>query len=254
MLKFLSLTLALLALGTGLVVAQVIHYQQNFDNLKEGPLDGQDGWAVGPPANMASPIITSDVNHGGPVGKSVEVNANQEVIRDFVPKIKSGVHFFSIWFRFENPGVGNNTLHIYIGDTVREWSAGPVIRIGGQSGGAPDEVGVHDGGDRKQIGKVRKGEWQHILEIIDVDAQTYDVYLDGQLGADDFSWRNPGNHKALGWLMIGFDGGQDLIGYYDDIVFGEGDKSVADDVLRRIAPVEAEGKLATVWGRLKTPY
>jgi hypothetical protein len=220
---------------------QVIHYEQNFDNFKEGDADKQDGWAVGEPANQPSTKITSKVKHG-PTGKSMEVSANQEVIRNFDPIIKKGVHFLSIWFRFENPGVGDNTMHIYMGEVVREWPAGPVIRIGAQSGD-PNKVGVHDGDTVKPVGNIKKGEWQHLFEVIDIDKQKYTVFLDDVEVAKNFSWRNPANHRGLGWLMLGFDAGAGLIGYYDDIVFGEGDKL--------LLAVEATGKLATTWGRMK---
>jgi len=237
----LLMTIFVLCVGSVATWGQVIHYEQNFDNLKDGDADKQDDWAVGAPANQPSTKITSKVKHG-PVGKSMEVNANQEVIRNFDPKIEKGTHFLSIWFRFENPGVGNNTLHIYMGEEVREWSAGPVLRIGAQSGD-PNQVGVHDGNTVKPVGDIKKGQWQHILAVINVDKQTYTVSLDDEVVAKNFSWRNPANHSALGWLMLGFDGGVGLIGYYDDIVFGEGDELPK--------AVEAVGKLATTWGAMK---
>ena len=235
------MVLSLLSLYSGAALGQAIHYEQNFDGLKEGDADGQDGWAVGAPANQQSTIITSDVKHGA-AGKSMEVSAHQEVIRDFDPMISGGTHFLSIWFRMENPGVGDNTLHIYMGEKIREWSAGPVIRIGAQSGD-PNKVGVHDGNTVMPLGDIRKGEWQHIVSVIDVSGQTYSVYLDDELIAENFAWRNPGNHTALGWLMLGFDNGSGLIGYYDDLIFGEGDTVPMS--------VEANGKLATAWGNLK---
>ncbi|GIX07647.1 MAG: hypothetical protein KatS3mg115_2050 [Candidatus Poribacteria bacterium] len=222
--------------------SQSIHYEQNFDGLNEGELAGQDGWEIGPPANMPSPIVTPQVKRG-PTGKSLEISASQEAIRTFDPKITAGVHFLSIWFRFENPGVGDNTLHVYMGDEVREWQAGPVIRIGAQSGD-PFKVGVHDGNTVVPLGEIRQGEWQHLLEVIDVDNLRYSVYLDDELIAEDFSWRNPANHQALGWLMLGFDLGSGLIGYFDDVVFGEGDSPPA-------LSIQPEGKLATTWGELK---
>jgi hypothetical protein len=237
-----SLIVVVLCLCSITALGQVIHYEQNFDGLKEGDLAGQDGWETGPPANQASTQVTSAVKHG-PTGKSMEVNANQEVIRNFDPIIKKGIHFLSIWFRFENPGVADNTLHIYMGEVIREWRAGPVIRIGAQSTD-PNKVGVHDGNTVKPVGDIKKGEWQHIFEVIDVDKQTYTVYLDDEVIAENFSWRNPANHHGLGWLMLGFDLGSGLIGYFDDIVFGEGDKLPS-------LSVEPGEKLATTWAHLK---
>ncbi len=223
-------------------LAQNIHYEQNFDGLKDGDMDGQDEWAIGAPAGgEGSPVITGGEKHG-PAGKSVEVSNNQEVVRNFDPKISSGVHFLSIWFRFENPGVGNNTLHVYMGDVVREWQAGPVLRIGAQSGD-PFQVGAHNGNDVTPIAPITKGEWQHIFQVMDVDNATYSVWVDDVLAASDFAWRNPANHKALGWLMLGFDGGDGLIGYYDDVVFGEGDQ-----LPRAVSP---GSKLATAWAAMK---
>ena len=241
-LSLLLTTTLLLCLCSAGVMGQAIHYQQNFDNLKEGDADKQDGWAVGAPANQPSTKITSKVKHGL-AGKSMEVSANQEVIRDFNPIIKKGTHFLSIWFRFENPG-GDNTLHIYMGEVIREWQAGPVLRIGAQSGD-PNKVGVHDGNTVKPVGDIKKGEWQHLFEVMNVDKQTYTVFLDDKVVAKDFSWRNPANHHGLGWLMLGYDVGAGLIGYYDDIVFGEGDQLPK--------AVEATGKLATRWGQMKNP-
>jgi len=240
--RLITLSAVLLCLCFTAASGQVIHYAQDFDNLKEGDLAGQDGWETGPPANQPSTKVTSAVKHGA-TGKSMEVSANQEVIRTFDPIIKKGIHFLSIWFRFENPGVSDNTLHIYMGEEIREWRAGPVIRIGAQSGD-PNKVGVHDGNTVKPVGDIKKGQWQHIFEVINVDKQTYTVYLDDEVIAKDFSWRNPANHHGLGWLMLGFDHGSGLIGYYDDIVFGEGDKLPS-------LTVEPADKLTTTWARLK---
>jgi len=76
-----------------------------------------------------------------------------------------------------------------------------------------------------------------------VDNQTVDVYVDDELVAEDFGWRNPTNHKGLGWLMLGFDRGIATIGYYDDIMFGEG-----NEIIQAVAPRD---KLTTTWGNLK---
>ncbi len=239
-----TVVVGVLAIGFAVsaAVAVEIHYEENFDGLDAGDADGQGGWAVGAPANQASTIITADENREGP-GKAMEVSANQEVIREFDPHISSGVHFLSVWLKFANVDA-SNTLHIYMGDEVREWNAGPVIRIGSQSGGGFDQVGVHDGGAAQPVAPILEGEWQHIFEVMDVDNHTYDVYVDDELVADGFAWRNPATHKSLGWLMLGFDGGVDLIGYYDDIVFGEGDELPLS--------VDAGHKLATTWADVKS--
>ena len=48
------MTIFVLCVGSVAVWGQVIHYEQNFDNLKDGDADKQDDWAVGAPANQPS--------------------------------------------------------------------------------------------------------------------------------------------------------------------------------------------------------
>jgi len=223
---------------------QVIHYQQNFDGLAEGDADGQGGWAVGDPANKPSTTITSDV-YNGRSGKSMKVDPEQVVILDFDPIVRSGVHFLSLWFRYELRDVADDKLFIYMGEEIKEWAGGPICYIGG--GSDPNKVTVYNGNTATPVGDdIKVGEWQHFLEIIDIDSQTCSVYIDDVLVAEDFAWRNPGNHHGLGWLMFGFDRGTGTVGYYDDVVFGEGDVPI-------IIPssVSSEDKLATTWGCLK---
>ena len=227
------------------VQGAVIHYEQNFDGLKDGDAEGQDGWAMGPPADdETATTITSEVFHGAS-GKSMQVDPKQVVIRDFDPIIKSGIHFLSLWFRYELRDITDDKLFIYMGETVREWVAGPTAYIGGHSND-PNKVTVSDGGTDKPVGEdIKVGEWQHFFAIIDVDQQTITVYVDDVLVAENFGWRKPSVHKGIGWLMFGFDRGKvGTIGYYDDVVFGEG-----DELIMAVAP---EDKLASTWGYLKS--
>lgn len=222
----------------------VIHYEQNFDNLKDGEAE-QDGWAMGPPATDEMPTtITSEVFHGDS-GKSMKVDPEQVVIRDFDPIIKSGVHFLSLWFRYELQNVTDDKLFIYMGEEIKEWAGGPVCYIGGNSAD-PNKVTVYNDANATPVGEnILVGEWQHFFEVINVDNQTYSVYVDDVLVAEDFLWRNPGNHKGLGWLMFGFDRGKGgTVGYYDDVVFGEG-----EELIQAVAPGD---KLAATWGHLKS--
>jgi len=225
--------------------AQIIHYYQNFDGLVEGTVEGQDGWATGPPAtvNETATTITSDVFHGD-FGKSMQVDPFQVVIREFDPTIKSGIHFTSLWFRYELQNVSDDKLFVYYGEEVREWAGGPNCYIGG--GSDPNKVSLYKDGAWIAVGEnILVGEWQHFFQVIDIDNQKHDLYIDDVLVAEDCDYRNPGNHKALGWIMFGFDRGKmGTIGYYDDVVIGEGDQLIE----QAVAP---EDKLASTWGHLK---
>ncbi len=235
-------TMCILCLCSIAAQGQVTHYQQNFDGLKEGDAE-QDGWAMGPPADDEKPTtITSEVFHGNS-GKSMKVDPKQVVVRDFKPIIRTGIHYLSLWFRYELKDVNDDKLFIYMGEEIREWAGGPVCYIGG-NGDDPNKVTVYNGGNATPVGDdIKVGEWQHFFEVINVDNLTCSVYVDDVLVAENFGWRNPGNHQGLGWLMLGFDRGGGTVGYYDDLVFGEG-----DELYESVAP---EGKLTTTWGYLK---
>lgn len=219
-----------------------IWYSQNFDGLANGDMAGQDGWDL-ITADMAegisSPTVQSAVVHGSS-GKALKVEAAQEVMKHFDP-MHTGQQFLIIYFRKEDASA-DNTLHIYMGKEVHEWPAGPVLRIGAQSGD-PTQVGAHDGGTVYPVAPFVIGQWHQIRVAVDYDTLTYNAYLDGNLIAEGYKFRQD-YHDALGWLMIGFDAGVGVLGYYDDIIMGDGDGS-------NVTAVDSEGKLSTTWADLK---
>lgn len=231
----------------GTAYSEEIIYSQNFDTMKDGDLAGQDGWGLitALEAGIASPTIQSKV---ALKGKAVQVEPLQEAYISWPKSVPAGICYLSIFFRKETADT-DNTLHIYMGQGALAWTAGPVIRIGSQAAGAPDDIGVHNGSDAviERPAKYVVGKWHHIREVVDVDKQTFDVYLDGKK-IGNFKFRNAAAHKTIEWLMIGFDAGVGLIGYYDAVEFGLGEGTGA---FNRAAPVESAGKLSATWGELK---
>ncbi len=222
-------------------VQAAIWYSQNFDGLADGDMAGQDDWELitDMAAGIASPTVQSAVVHGSS-GKALRAEAAQEVRRHFDP-VHAGQQFLIIYFRKEDAS-SDNTLHLYMGKDAHEWSAGPVIRIGAQSGD-PTQVGAHDGGTVTPVAPFVIGQWHKIRVAVDYDTLTYNAYLDGDLIAEGFHFRTD-THDALGWLMIGFDSGVGLQGYYDDIIMGDGTGE-------NITAVDSSGKLATTWASVK---
>jgi len=238
---FLSFALVLSLAVSGAYAA--VWYSQNFNNLASGDMAGQDGWDIiteDMATGITSPVVQSAVVHGTS-GKALKVEAAQELMRHFDP-MHTGEQFLIIHFRKEDAS-SDNTLHIYLGKDTHEWRAGPVIRIGSQSGGDPDKVGIHNGDNRVPAATFVPGQWHKIRLVANYNTLTYDVYFDDALVADDFNFRNTA-HNALGWLMIGFDAGVGVLGYYDNIILGDGDG--AD-----VTAVHPESKLATTWAALK---
>lgn len=228
----------------GIAFGDEIIYSQNFDELDDGDVASQGGLeliSILTPA-IGSPTVQSDV---ALKGKAMQVDALQEVYAQWTP-VETGTCYLSIFFRKEDT-LGSNTIHIYMGQGARAWTAGPVLRIGSQSGD-PKFIGIHDGSDQNiiQAAEFEVGKWHHIREVIDVDKQTFDVYLDGKkLG--NYKFRNAA-HKTIEWLMIGFDEGVGTLGYYDAIEFGLG---TGEGAFVRATPVERVGKLSITWGTVK---
>ena len=227
--------------------ADEIIYSQNFDDLDDGDIIGQDGWESIDTltAGLGSLEVQSDVTLTG-VGKALKVEAAHENHIKWPEPIETGTCYLSIFFRKEDVDPAN-TLHIYMGKGALTWSAGPVVRIGAQSGD-PTMIGIHDGGDANivQAAKFEVGKWHHFREVIDVDNMSFEVYLDGEkLGKYDF--RNAA-HTSIDWLMIGFDAGIETLGYYDNIEFGTGK---GEQAANRALAVKPAGKLSTTWGNIK---
>jgi hypothetical protein len=214
--------------------ADKIIYSQHFDDLDDGDIHGQDGWESidSLTAGLGSPTVQGDVTLTG-TGKALQTEAAQETHIKWPEPVESGICYLSIFFRKENADAGN-TLHIYLGKGALAWSAGPVIRIGSQSGGQLDEVGVHDGADdvRVQPAKYEIAKWHHIREVINVDDMSFEIFFDGE-NVGEFGFRNA-SHDTIEWLMIGFDAGTGLQGYYDSIEFGLGE---GRDAFTRATPV-----------------
>jgi len=239
---FSLISVLVLSLAIGSADA-AIWYSQNFDGLADGDMAGQDDWNL-LTVDMADPIpasptVQSAVVHGSS-GKALKVEAAQEMIRHFDP-MHTGEQFLIIYF-LKMDDSADNTLHVYLGKDVHEWQAGPVIRIGAQSGD-PTQVGAHDGSPVSPVAPFVVGQWQELRIVVDYSALTYNAYLDNDLIAEGFHFRKD-VHDALGWLMIGFDSGVGILGYYDDIILGDGDGS-------NVTAVDSESKLATTWGELK---
>lgn len=231
----------------GFASGDEIIYSQNFDGLDDGDITGQDGWESidALTAGLGSLLVQGDVTLTG-VGKALQAEALHENHIKWETPVEAGTCYLSIFFRKEDTS-SDNTLHIYMGKGALGWSAGAVIRIGAQSGD-PEFIGIHDGSDANivQADKFVVGEWHHIREVLDVDNTTFDVYLDGEkLG--NYGFRNA-THNTIEWLMIGFDAGVDLLGYYDSIEFGTG---TGEGAFNRAISVEPAGKLVTTWSALK---
>ena len=220
-----------------------IWYQQNFDNLKDGEIAGQDSWEkiTDLVADIGSPTVQGEIFNGRS-GKALKAEAKQEVRRHFDP-VHAGTQFLIIYFRKEDTSA-TNTLHIYIGKDVHEWAAGPVIRIGSQSGD-PTKFGAHNGGTVVPVATIVPKQWHKVRVVVSYDKLSYNVYFDNTLVAEGYKFRKD-VHNALGWLKLGFDSGVGVLGYYDDIIMGDGDG--ADIVPSSVSPT---GRLATTWAGLK---
>ena len=71
--------------------------------------------------------------------------------------------------------------------------------------------------------EIELGEWYHLHVVLDVDSKNHDIYLDGELVADDLTMRGGGPvDRSLNWFAFGWDRPTPLVGYVDNISIGTG--------------------------------
>lgn len=216
-----------------------VWYSEDFDNFKEGDIDGQDEWKTA--MNSKTCQIGSEVKRGN-IGKSILVTENTMVSRSF-EGTHDGIQFVSLFTQREE-GVG--TMLFYIGGDAIKWGAAAVFNI-------PQDGTIHalDGIAEQQVTQGELGEWHHFRIVLDFKDKTYDFYVDDELVADDFGFRGEGGkggvNPELSWIFFGQNKLDALTAYIDDIEMGDGEGETAG----KPAAVSVSDKLATTWGRIK---
>lgn len=219
-------------------------YWEDFDSLNDGDVVGQGGWEIHPAyVNVVASTIQGDVAFGD-TGKSLKVEGGQYIIRHFEGD-HGGTQYISFFSRKDSDPGGRTNNYIGGGDVT--WDGAAVFSMG-----IPNMLRVFNAGDHTVVAPIELGKWLHYHVVIDFGSETCDVYIDGELLADDFVFRGVGlGHASIDWWFLGSskveEAGGPLLAYIDNIAIGagEGDPNMPP------AAVSSSGKLATTWAELK---
>ena len=233
---------------TNLPVSSQIFYQQNFDQLENGDLDGQDGWSKTWSDGMAD--FPEDISHAGSCkvqeeikfgqgGKSICITDQTMTLRRFVGDY-DGIQYLTLRFLYQS---GNAPLSLYAGGSLVKWWAAASINV------LPTgQVSVYNGDITENVGWLQPQIWHQIHLILDFDQRTFSCYLNDRLVAQNFRFRGENtrlvrnvSNPRLAWFHFGrHKKDEKLTAYLDELEIGSGPGGVY------IAESQIERKLRKV--------
>ncbi|HIA66501.1 TPA: LamG domain-containing protein [Candidatus Poribacteria bacterium] len=247
--------LTLLMVGTTSSVAGLTFYY-DFEEIKDGAIPDRSG-------NGLNGKIVGDVTlDGGKVGKAarfknkgyLDLNG-AKVPANLIPS--KGFSLLA-WVNVEADG-DQAIFNAWAADNT--WLIHPEVRPGG---GYYRWTVRTDGG--VTIGEVKKGkpvknEWHHFAAIYDSVTGVATLYIDGVEVGKDARAGSKGKTVNSNWdkgARVGYnvDNGRNFTGRMDEV--GLWDEALALDQVKKYmdglpqAAVDAKGKLASKWGRIKS--
>ena len=222
-------------------------YSENFDGFKVGEIDGQEEWIFEPiaGAGRVSPEISTDLFRGNS-GKSLKVISNSMCSKKFPDQGKhKGVQYVSYFANVEELGA-DAVLQNYIGGNNVKWQAAVVFNMTGNL-----KVSAFDGkkgGMQETNVSYTLKEWHHVRIVINFDKEIYDVYLNNELAAKDFTFRGAGQNPSLDWITFGLNHPRVIVVYVDDLEVGEGE---GEHTEAGASVGKSENKLPITWSKVK---
>lgn len=217
-----------------------IWYREDFDNLANGNIVGQDTWAAVVHWKAKGANVQGDIAFGN-IGKSLLVGGGEMVVRKF-PGAHADIQHVSLHSRKE---IKASQMIWYLGGGPVRWGAGTVFTIKG------GKLKSTDGKDWDvDIFEIKHGEWNYYHIVMNFKTKEFDFYVDGKKVADDFKFREPDN-PSLDWFFFGSHPDHAVLEVYIDnisIGTGAGNPNFHPDKM----PVSSSRKLAAVWAKLKS--
>ncbi len=247
--------LTLLMVGTTSSVAGLTFYY-DFEEIKDGAIPDRSG-------NGLNGKIVGDVTlDGGKVGKAarfknkgyLDLNG-AKVPANLIPS--KGFSLLA-WVNVEADG-DQAIFNAWAADNT--WLIHPEVRPGG---GYYRWTVRTDGGvtiGEVKAGKPVKNEWHHFAAIYDSVTGVATLYIDGVEVGKDARAGSKGKTVNSNWdkgARVGYnvDNGRNFTGRMDEV--GLWDEALALDQVKKYmdglpqAAVDAKGKLASKWGRIKS--
>ncbi|MFP6723657.1 MAG: LamG domain-containing protein, partial [Candidatus Poribacteria bacterium] len=247
--------LTLLMVGTTSSVAGLTFYY-DFEEIKDGAIPDRSG-------NGLNGKIVGDVTlDGGKVGKAARFKNKGylDLNGAKVPKNLIPSKGFSLlaWVNVEADG-DQAIFNAWAADNT--WLIHPEVRPGG---GYYRWTVRTDGGvtiGEVKAGKPVKNEWHHFAAIYDSVTGVATLYIDGVEVGKDARAGSKGKTVNSNWdkgARVGYnvDNGRNFTGRMDEV--GLWDEALALDQVKKYmdglpqAAVDAKGKLASKWGRIKS--
>jgi|GEM_PF-3018185 len=205
-------------------------YTQTFDDLKDGPLAGQDEW-------IGAATVQDNFFHGKS-GQSINVIGN--ISRSLTEH--EDVQYVTFYFMVtEKAGMD---WKLYMGNAAETQAAAMGLN--------PDNETLHiHGGDEQMPVDVQPEEWYQLGAVLDFNSKTWKLYFNDMENPfrEGKNFRNAGTDVlAKIWLTIWTTPSAGGL-YVDDFMIGDGDVIPAS-----IGPrpgLEPVAKLATSWGKVK---
>ena len=247
--------LTLLVVGITSSVAGLTFYY-DFEEIKDGAIPDRSG-------NGLHGKIVGDVTlDGGKVGKAARFKDGGylDLNGPKVPKNLIPTKGFSLlaWVNVEADG-DQAVFNAWAADNT--WLIHPEVRPGG---GIYRWTVRTDAGStigQVQKGKPVKNEWHHFAAIYDSVGGVATLYIDGDEVGKDARAGSKGKTVNNNWdkgarVGINADNGRPFVGRMDEI--GLWNEALAADQVKKYmdglpkAAVDAKGKLASKWGRIKS--
>ena len=247
--------LTLLMVGITSSVAGLTFYY-DFEEIKDGAIPDRSG-------NGLDGKIVGDVTlDGGKVGKAARFKDGGylDLNGPKVPKNLIPSKGFSLlaWVNVEADG-DQAVFNAWAADNT--WLIHPEVRPGG--GYYRWTVRTDAGSTIGQVqkGKPVKNEWHHFAAIYDSVGGVATLYIDGDEVGKDARAGSKGKTVNNNWdkgarVGINADNGRPFVGRMDEI--GLWNEALAADQVKKYmdglpkAAVDAKGKLASKWGRIKS--
>jgi hypothetical protein len=211
-------------------VSSEMWYTQTFDDLKDGPLQGQDDW-------IGAATIQNKLFHGKS-GQSINVTGK---ISRGLPE-HADIQYVTFYFMVTEKA--NMDWKLYMANAAETQAAAMGLN--------PNNETLHiHGGDEQMPVDVQPEQWYQLGAVLDFDSKTWKLYFNDMENPfrEGKGFRDASADALVNiWLTIWTPPSAGGL-YVDDFMIGDGD--VIPTALDSAQAVNPATKLATSWGKVK---
>ena len=220
----------IITLNVAVSLSAEMWYVQDFDNLEDGFLTGQDEWA-------GAGTIQDEFFRGNS-GKSVNVTG--EISRNLLDH--EDVQYITFYLMLTEEA--NMDWKLYMGDGARTQAAAMGLN--------PDNQTIHiHGGDEQIPVDIKPEEWYQLGAVLDFNSKTWKLYFNDMENPlrEGKPFRNAGVATLANiWLNVWAVPSAGKL-YVDDFMIGDGDVIPTSSGPEQA--LESVNSLAALWGKIR---